>query len=383
MKKILVISFSPLHRDPRVYRQIKILHDQYEITAAGFTKPLLEKVKWWAIPQSIPRTRFYLLFQVARLKLCNFEKFYYRLNNVCCLKAIWEQSGRPSFDLVIANDVSALPISLEIADGVPVFLDAHEYSPEEYSNFRWRFLYSGYYKWLCKTYLQRVAAMSTVCASISKRYEDVFGTPSFVTYSTPFYHDLHPKQPQPESIKLVHHGGAAPERGLEEIIFMMKELDNRFTLDFYLMTSPDEEDPYVRYLQKLAAPYGSRIRFNKPVAMEELPKTLNMYDIGICLIQPLNYNYQMCLPNKFFEFIQGRLAIATGPTPEMAKLTKQWGMGIISEGFKGMNLARLLNSLTHDDIWKMKQSADRAADNLCFEESSKELLKTINQLIQT
>jgi hypothetical protein len=30
----------------------------------------------------------------------------------------------------------------------------------------------------------------------------------------------------------------------------------------------------------------------------------------------------MALPNKFFEFIQARLAVAIWPSPEMSKITK-------------------------------------------------------------
>ena len=57
--------------------------------------------------------------------------------------------------------------------------------------------------------------------------------------------------------------------------------------------------------------------------MHELPRMANDYDVGLYLLPPTNFNQRYALPNKFFEFIQGRLAIAIGPSPEMAKLVER------------------------------------------------------------
>ena len=39
MKEILILSYSPLDRDPRVRRQILALKNDYKIVAAGQTSP--------------------------------------------------------------------------------------------------------------------------------------------------------------------------------------------------------------------------------------------------------------------------------------------------------------------------------------------------------
>ena len=42
MKKLLVISFTDLKKDPRVRRQIAFLKDFYEISAIGLSDPEIE-----------------------------------------------------------------------------------------------------------------------------------------------------------------------------------------------------------------------------------------------------------------------------------------------------------------------------------------------------
>ena len=54
--------------------------------------------------------------------------------------------------------------------------------------------------------------------------------------------------------------------------------------------------------------------------MHEIVDTIAEYDIGLFILSPINFNYYHALPNKLFEFIQARLAIAVSPSPEMARI---------------------------------------------------------------
>ena len=52
MKKILVISFSKIHQDGRVLRQIKSLSKNYNfVTAIGYSNPNIDQVEFWEVPQ--------------------------------------------------------------------------------------------------------------------------------------------------------------------------------------------------------------------------------------------------------------------------------------------------------------------------------------------
>jgi uncharacterized UPF0146 family protein len=86
------------------------------------------------------------------------------------------------------------------------------------------------------------------------------------------------------------------------------------------------------------------------------------------------------LPNKFFEFIQARLAIAIGPSPEMAAIVKEHDLGVVADDFTPQALAAKLNALTVDDIMHYKHNANKAAAIYNAEESMK-VLKTVVQRV--
>ena len=91
--------------------------------------------------------------------------------------------------------------------------------------------------------------------------------------------------------------------------------DARYTLHFMFMPSP-----YIQTLKQLGAErVPGRVFFHDAVAPEEIVPTIAEYDIGFNFIAPTNYNYLVCLPNKFFESINAGLAILTGPSPAMAQ----------------------------------------------------------------
>ena len=91
------------------------------------------------------------------------------------------------------------------------------------------------------------------------------------------------------------------------------------------------------------------------------------YDIGFFYNEPLTFNLRHSLPNKFFEFIQARLAVAIGPSPDMAFIVNQYGCGIVASSFTVESMADSMNQLTSDHIDVMKKNADKAAKLLNYE----------------
>ena len=107
-KKLLIISFSCLHRDPRVLRQIKVLSEHYNITAAGYTDPSIsdylvnKDIKWLPLEKEI-MTPLIKIKKVIQLKLGLFKSYYNELEPV---KSLF-QDKEIEFDLVIANDIES------------------------------------------------------------------------------------------------------------------------------------------------------------------------------------------------------------------------------------------------------------------------------------
>ena len=113
--------------------------------------------------------------------------------------------------------------------------------------------------------------------------------------------------------------------------------------------------------------------------MHELPGFLNSYDAGIYLLPPNNFNNRYSLPNKFFEFVQARLAIAIGPSPEMAAEVRRYDMGIVADDFTPVSFARAITGLDRQRIAHLKAQADVAARALCFERTAETLMAVIDR----
>ena len=367
-KNILIIKFSNLSRQPRVHRQIIFLQYSYNVFSAGFDRPTsLNKHRYFNI--KIPISKYGLL-----------DKLCWNLPIVNRALTSFSHLNKQKFDLIIAHDPFTLPISLILArkNNAKVLLDAHEYTPREYEDI-WiqKHFLSHLWHCLCKRYLKRADAIITVCNGLAKEYEKDYGVGCEIITNAPFYSNLKPKSPDKDRIKMIYHGAAHPSRKTEDMILLMDHLDYRFHLDLMLIKNSP------RYFRKLydLGKMNPRISFLDPVPMLDIPKRTNNYDIGLFLLSPTSFSYRMALPNKLFEYIQARLAIAIWPSPEMAKIVNEYNCGIISEDFTIESMAKKLNSLSTDDIVKYKMNSHIAAGYLCAEKNEEILMNIVDNLL--
>lgn len=369
MRRLLIISFSTIETDPRVRRQLALLKDEFELVVAGFGPLQMGGVSMVTLPED-GRSFAHKAAKAIQLLSGAFTFHYWKRPAVVAAR---DKFSREKFDLVLANDIEALPVALEIAKGAPVILDAHEYSPREMEGWKWRLFFQRYKSWLCRKYLSRANAVCTVSRGIADEYERNFGVRCSIVMNAAEYRDLQPSEVQEGRIRLIHHGGINRSRQIELMIDLMDFLDERFSLDLMLVNT---DAKYFGELRERAG-RNPRIRFVEPVPLQEIPSTLNRYDIGVYLLPFSNFNNMHALPNKFFEFVQGRLGIAIGPSPEMARLVSEHGLGLVAEDFSPATLAKLLNGLTTEQVRRFKDNAHRAARQLSSQESGEELLRML------
>jgi hypothetical protein len=350
----LVIAFSDLRSDPRVHRQLDWLKDDYHLVAVGTGAPTIPGVTFHAIDvrpkaglaEKLP-SLYYLLSGQS-------ERFYWRHAHFQAAAAAVADL-RP--DVVIANDLDALPVALRVAKGAPVIFDAHEFAPREFEDiWYWKLLIGPDRHRLCQRLLPQTAAMMTVCDGIADAYR-AYGVDPIVLTNAPAPLELPVLPTDPTRIRMIHHGAAIPSRRMETMIDLMDHLDERFSLDLMLVGS---NHGYLDSLKQRAAAHPN-VHFVDPVPFTEIVPTIASYDIGLFLLEPTNFNYAMALPNKFFEFLQARLAIAIGPSPEMARLVERHDCGVVAPDFDPISLAKQLNALTAEQIDHFKRQADGLA----------------------
>lgn len=372
MKKILIVSFSEIARDPRVMRQIQTLVSTgHEVSVIGYGDKPDADIIFHGLEFNLSKP-YVRILRAFKLISRRFESYYWSQPYI---RDAFRRIENDAFDIVLANDLLALPLACRVGGGTKIVFDAHEYAPREFEDLlRWRILYKKFNEYLCETYLKRVDQMSTVCDGISKEYKLQYGVSSRVIHNAPRYQELSPSSVRDGQIRMIHHGIAVPSRKLELMVNMMEYLDERFVLDLMLVSVGGG---YIESLRALASA-RDRVQIIEPVPMMDICRKINDYDIGLFLLPPVNFNYLHALPNKFFEFVQARLAVAIGPSPEMSELTRRYDLGVVSDNFDPSGLAAKLNALTADDIRKYKDNSNRAAHDLSFEKSAESILEMVD-----
>src|SRR5258708_26360307 len=129
-KRVCIISFSPLHQDARVLRQVEYLSPLYDITIIGHGKtvPTWPNVTWHIRPRpSIPAKIIFLFALLSgRLFPKLYSFWYWRLPRY---SQAYQIALASQADVIHANDINTLPIAMRVKKqcGAKVILDAHEY----------------------------------------------------------------------------------------------------------------------------------------------------------------------------------------------------------------------------------------------------------------
>jgi hypothetical protein len=363
--RILCISFSDINRDSRVLRQLDVLAELGDVTTVGYGEKPSAATEHLAIDEnlpSLPQTPV----GVALLALRRFRRVEF---SAPAVRAALRVVGDRRFDVVVANEARAMAAAHRIAAGTPILADMHEWAPEERAQvLSWRLLVKPFMTDQCRRYLPKMAAVTVVNDSIGRLYQEGFGIlPRTVRNAGPF-RELRPSEVRDGRIRLVHSGGAVPGRNIEALIEAVRQLDERFTLDLYLVPARDGG----KYLDGIRALIGdeSRITLHPPVGATELVDTLNQYDVGIFSLPPLTPNHRLMLPNKIFDFIQARLAVVFGSAVETDRLITENELGVIAPDATAQAMRDTLAPLTEQQVRVFKQNTDKAAKVLNSAEDS-------------
>jgi glycosyltransferase involved in cell wall biosynthesis len=289
-------------------------------------------------------------------------------------------------DFFHANDIMVLPAALAASSGAPVVFDAHEYAPGQlHLKWRERHIINPYHGFLCRYYIPRVTKMTTVCDSIAKLYAKETGVVLTVIRNVPPYQKMRYHSTNPKQIRLIHHGGATPERFLEDMIRLVALLPIQYTLTFMLTMPSSRNTAYLDKLRNIAEDTApGRVTFTQAVAYTRLIQILNTFDIGVYILRgDRNINCRYALPNKLFEFIMAGLCIAINPSFEMAKIVNKYHCGIIADDDSPRTLAEAICRMSPKDINQYKKNSLSAAKELNADIEMKKLITIYDELLET
>jgi glycosyltransferase involved in cell wall biosynthesis len=103
--------------------------------------------------------------------------------------------------------------------------------------------------------------------------------------------------------------------------------------------------------------------------LDELHQYTVQAELGMSLEENLGLNYYYALPNKLFDYIQAGVPVVVSDFPEMAKVVRDYNIGMAVNDRNPENFAAILNEmLTNEELrstWK--HNLVNASNELCWE----------------
>ncbi|WP_438353549.1 glycosyltransferase family 1 protein [Microbacterium sp. CJ88] len=338
-------------------KQVEAFRDDYEVTTVGYGPVPAGVVAHIRIPDDVQHN----ILDDKYITRRDYRRAYWTLWSIDWVR---KNVPRRRWDVVLANDVEAVPIALRLRPLRGVHADLHEYSPLLHEDWEgWRERITPYVEWVCAKYVTKAASWTTVSKGLAREYEKNFGFRAELATNAAPYRDADPTAVH-DPIRLVHSGAAMGDRRLESLIAGVANSSASVSLDLYLTLN---QPAYVERLRELADETDGRVRVMDPVPYSDLARTLGEYDVGVHLLAPTNFNNTWALPNKLFDYVQARLGVIVGPTVEMAEYVERYGLGAVAEGFEPEDLTRLLDATTAQDVARWKDASARSARELSAE----------------
>ena len=255
--------------------------------------------------------------------------------------------------------MQSIYIARRLVEPEYIWTDLAEIAAHQNSNSRlWRILWGRQFRYQTRIAAKTCNRFTTVSKSLQILFLHEFGIRADLMANTPQRRpDLHFHVTNSGRIRLVHTGAAIPSRGLEKIILAVSQLPDEFELDLFLT---GQSTSYRRYLEILESKF-SNVAVRDAVEPARLLDTINQYDASIVFVDPRNANQQFCLPNKFFDSIQARVPIISGPTPDIVQIIETHQVGWVTDGFEVEDLIRLLRTINRESLGALAWPLEKAS----------------------
>jgi glycosyltransferase involved in cell wall biosynthesis len=289
-------------------------------------------------------------------------------------------------DVLVSNDLDTLMPNYLVSKlkGIPLVYDTHEIFTEvpELTGRRskqnaWRRVE----RWI----FPKLKYVFTVNQSISDWYFDRYKVRPLVVRNMPRKANTNTVNktreelnlPVNRKIVLLQGAGINIDRGSEELVQAMKYLDGVLLL---IVGSGD----VIPKLKEMIAQekLHDKVILKGKVPHEELRSITAIADLGVTLDKPTNINYRLSLPNKIFDYIQAGVPVLASDLPEVAKIVREWNVGVVATSFDPEKLSQTILLALHAAEYKVwKANTVKASDSLCWETEESVLKSVYSQFL--
>lgn len=377
MKNIAILCDSNPFLKPRPARMIEMLKDHYPLFVFG--RGIEENERVLSLPLSKSSSQRSEEENNAILKAClekNFDFLLYTKERQILQDKLL---STPSLSLLIIEDITLLPFALNYKEKNPkckIMIDLREFYPLEYENdSSWLRSFGAFFEYLCSHFLHKVDFALTVSEGIARKYQEAYSLPCTLFLSLPPYYPLTPSQNT--TIRLIYHGLISSDRESENLLEIARNLRSGIEMNLMVLSN------HTQFLQefKNEAQNIPNLSLLPPVRLEEIIPFTSRFDVGLITLKPNGFNNTHALPNKFFEYIQARLALLTTPLPSLAPLIERYRLGKCSSDFSTSSIIEAINSLSLEEVQTYKQNSHIASEELNLTSNQAKILNIIQTLL--
>jgi glycosyltransferase involved in cell wall biosynthesis len=360
--RIIVSVTNDLVTDNRVDKICRFLHrNGFEVLLVGrllkHSAPIPQR------PYSTHRMR--LLFHKGAL-------FYAEYNCRLFLFLLFHRSSH-----ILANDLDTLLASF-LASKLKcnqLFYDSHELFTEV-PELKHRTRVKRVWEFIEEKIFPKLTHVYTVNDSIAQFYSKKYDKDVHVVRNvSPLWKPSRiPSKaalglPENRTLLIVQGAGINIDRGIEELVEAMAEVDDSCCL--IILGSGDVIDLLKSKVKSLQL--ENRVLFFSKRPYEEMMFFTYHADWGFSIDKDTNLNYRYSLPNKIFDYIQAATPIVCSDLPEIRKIVSTHGVGVFIPSHNPDELAQFINQLLNNKEQHATFVANcrKAAQLLCWENEEK------------
>lgn len=352
-QKVIVSVSSDLVTDNRVHRACSVLHD------LGMDVLLIGRKK-----KSSP-TLNNRKYQTKRLNLL-FEKgplFYAELNIRLFFVLLFKRKA-----LLYANDLDTLLPNFLVSklSGTKIIYDSHELfteSPELIHRKRTQ----GIWLRIEKMIFPKLTHIITVNDSIAQAYKNRYQKDLLVIRNIPTKYNSGKRLskvelsiPENSFLIIIQGSGLNVERGIEEAVLAMKQLEN-VTL---MLVGDGDVMPVVKELIQIHR-LEDKVKIFGRRPYEEMMQFTMHADLGLTLDKPLSKNYEFSLPNKVFDYMHAGTPILASNLVEIERVIRTHQIGTILSEVSPDAIAAAINELkSKPELLMQQKEACRLASEI-------------------